>query len=362
MQRREFFNRILTTSAAFYAGCAPLKPLPSPTHSNMDKVIDLHTHWFSPEWVSLIQKEATANGAKIGKDSKGNLTLIAPGLNTPFQPQHIDLPTRLKVMDDSGVKMQALSLTSPMVYWAPPAFGLRLSQVYNDSLVKAHQQYPERFVGLASLPMQAPDLALEELKRIAPFNAIRGVYIATHINGKNLNDKSFWPVYAQCEKQGLHLYLHPINPVGESRMQEYYLRNFLGNPYDTGIAAASLMFGGVLDAFPRMEIVLPHAGGAFLALVGRMDHGTGVRPETQHMKKSPSSYLRRFHYDTVGHSVSWMQYLINQVGSDRVVLGTDHPADMSQDNPIQFIHSIPGLTELQRHDILRNNAKRLLHL
>ena len=150
--------------------------------------------------------------------------------------------------------------------------------------------------------MQAPNLALQELDRAANLPGMRGVYLATHVMGKNLDDKSFWPIYERCQALGFPVLLHPVDPVGADRMRSYYLRNFLGNPYDTGIAAASLMFGGVMDAYPKLEVVLPHAGGTFPALIGRMTHGSGVRPETKHMTKSPMTYLRRFHYDTISHS------------------------------------------------------------
>jgi aminocarboxymuconate-semialdehyde decarboxylase len=283
-----------------------------------------------------------------------------PGIGTVFQEQYISLETRLKAMDATGVDMHALSETSPMVYWAPPAFGLKLSQVYNDSLAAAHLKYPERFLGLATLPMQGPSLAVQELDRAARLPGIRGVYIATHINGRNLDDKSFWPVYARCEALGLPLLLHPINPVGAERMRSYYLRNFIGNPVDTGIAAASLIFGGVMDEYPRLEVVLPHAGGIVPILIGRWDHGSSVRPETKHMTKAPSTYLRRFHYDTISHNPQIMLDIVREVGADRVVLGSDHPADMSLERPVDFVESIPELSRSERELILGGNAKRLL--
>jgi aminocarboxymuconate-semialdehyde decarboxylase len=143
-------------------------------------------------------------------------------------------------------------------------------------------------------------------------------------------------------------------------MRRFHLRNFLGNPYDTGIAAASLVFGGVLDAFPRLEVVLPHAGGTFPALIGRMDHGTTVRAETRHMKQPPSAYLRRFHYDTISHHHPMIRYLIGLVGADRVALGSDHPADMCYVQPVDFIDRLDELPARERDLMLGGNAARLL--
>ena len=183
---------------------------------------------------------------------------------------------------------------------------------------------------MATVPMQAPELAVEEVERAAKLPGIRGVYMATHVNGKNLDEKEFWPVYAKCEALGLPIFLHPIAPVGRERTRKYHLGNFSAIRSRSGIAAASLMFGGVLDDVPeaRRDAAARRAA-CFRGLIGRMDHGTTVRKECKHMTKPPSTYLRRFHYDTITHSDSILVDLIRQVGADRVVMGSDCPADMS---------------------------------
>lgn len=361
-QRRKFLIGMAAAGGAAVTGGCVTTQNPSTLRGYNVPAIDLHAHWHAPEFVALIEKEGNANGGKVSRNARGQVVLSAPGLGTVFQEQYISLEVRLKAMDATGVDIHALSETSPMVYWAPAAFGLKLSQVYNDALAAAHQKYPNRFLGLMTLPMQAPDLAVQELERAAKLPGIRGVYIATHINDKNLDDKSFWPVYARCEALHLPLLLHPINPLAAERMRSHYLRNFIGNPTDTGVAAASLIFGGVMDAFPKLDVVLPHAGGIMPILIGRWDHGSGVRPETKHMTKAPSTYLRRFHYDTVSHSPAIMANIIKQVGADRVVLGSDHPADMSLERPVDFVESIPDLSRSDRELILGGNAKRLLRI
>jgi aminocarboxymuconate-semialdehyde decarboxylase len=283
-------------------------------------------------------------------------------LRPQFNDRYVDIATRLKLMDEGRVDMHALSLTSPMVYWAPPAFGLKLSQVFNNACAAVHLQHPQRFVGLAMVPMQAPELAVQELERVAKLPGMRGVYMATHVNGKNLDEKEFWPVYARCEALGLAIFLHPVAPVGAERMRRYWLGNFLGNPYETGIAAASLVFGGVMDAYPQLDVMLPHAGGAFPALIGRMDHGTTVRPECKHMPRPPSHYLRRFHYDTIAHSDTILMNLIRQVGADRVVMGSDCPADMGYTQPVAVVERLGELSAAERDAITGANAARLLRM
>lgn len=328
----------------------------------MAKVIDTHAHWFPIEWVRLIEKDGAKSGAKIGRNEAGDATFTTEKMTQVFRPAFVDLDLRLKAMDEARVDVHALSLTTPMVYWASPEFGLALSQVYNDAASAAHKKHPNRFVGMAMLPMQAPELAVKEVERAAKLPGVRGAYLATNINGKDLDDKSFWPVYAACEKAGWPIFLHPVDTIGADRTKKYYLRNLLGNPYDTGVAAAHLIFGGVLDAFPKLEVMLPHAGGTFPNLIGRLDRGTKVRPELKHMKQPPSAYLRRFTYDTIGHNDQIVMNLIRQVGADRVMIGSDYCFDMGDDRPVDTVGRLTDLSQNDRDLILGVTAAKLLRI
>ncbi len=323
--------------------------------------IDTHTHWFPQEWVDLIEKEGAANGAKIGRNARGNVTFHVPGMSYVFKPEYTDLNIRFKAMERAGLDMHVLSLASPTVYWAPPEFGLRLSKLWHDKCSEVVMRHPDRFIGLATVPMQAPELALPELERAAKLPGLRGLYVATSINGINLDEKMFFPIYAKCEELDWPIFLHPLNTVGAERMSKYHLRNLLGNPYDTGIAAASLIFGGVLDAFPKLKVVLVHAGGAFPSLVGRMDHGAEVRTEAR-LPNPPSSYVRRFYYDTITHNDEILLNLIRQMGADRILLGSDHPADMSSSRPADEVKRLSQLSDVDRNLILSGNATRLLKI
>lgn len=324
--------------------------------------IDIHAHWYPEQWVQLLEREGTGIGAQIARNDKGCVTFAVPQYKATFQHNYIDLPSRLQMMDEVRVDMHVLSLTQPMVYWAPSAFGQKLAQVYNDGLAETHLRHPQRFLGLATLPMQAPGLAVAEARRAATLPGIRGVYIATHIMDRNLDEADFWPVYACCEELSLPIFLHPVNPVGADRMRKYHLRNLIGNPTDTAIAAASLIFGGVLDRFPRLDFVLPHAGGSLPALIGRWNHGATVRKELAHLKQPPSAYLRRFHYDTITHDDDLLTNLIAQVGADRVMMGSDCPADMSYTRPVDVVERLKDIADGTREQILGLNAARLLKL
>ncbi|MGZ5034655.1 MAG: amidohydrolase family protein [Usitatibacter sp.] len=330
-----------------------------PMHSC--RAIDTHAHWYPPEWLKLFEKDGAAEGASLERTGKRYVIRTNRIVNA-FDEEFVDLGLRLAGMERQRVDMHALSLTAPMVYWASPGLGLALSQAYNDAAAAAHLKYPERFVGLAMLPMQAPELAIKELDRAAKLPGMRGMYLATHVNGTNLDDRRFWDVYAKAEELGWTIFLHPIDTIGADRTTRYHLKNLLGNPYDTGVAAASLIFGGVLDEFPKLEVNLPHAGGTLPGLIGRLDHGTKVRAELKHMKKLPSEYLRRFTYDTIGHNDEINYNLIRLVGADRVVLGSDYCFDMGLADPRGDVERLHALTEADRESIIGRNAVKLLRL
>ena len=323
--------------------------------------VDIHAHWYPIEWLKMFEREAPSEGGKLERDANRFLIRTARITNA-FDQSFVDIESRLAVMDRIGVDVQALSLTTPMVYWASPGLGLALAQCYNDAASAVHMKYPERFVGLAMLPMQAPALALRELDRAAKLPGIRGLYLATHINGVELDDKAFWDVYARAEEIGWPVFLHPMDTIGGDRTGHYYLKNLLGNPYDTGVAAASLIFGGVLDAFPKLEVNLPHAGGTFPGLIGRLDHGTKVRAELKHMKRLPSDYLRRFTYDTIGHDDRINMNLVRLVGADRVLLGSDYCFDMGLDDPVASLSRLKDLSTEEHEAILGKTAAGLLKL
>ena len=326
--------------------------------------LDLHAHWFPQSWVDLLVKEGAGNGGKMSKTEKGHWQIDIEGvaLKSVFRPDMIDPAIMLKSMDGAKVDARAMSLTNPMVYWAPPAFGLKLAQTWNEASSAVCQKHPGRFIGTIQLPMQAPDLAVKEMERAAQLPGMKAVYMAMHVGGKNIDAKPLWPVYEKAEALGLPLCLHPVNPFAPERMKPYHMRNLCGNPMEAGLAAGSLIFGGVLDAFPKLEVMLPHAGGPFPWLIGRFDHGAAVRKELAHMKRPPSDYLRRFYYDTVSHEPRIIRFLIDLVGADRVVVGSDYNFDMGYEQPVDFVEKIPGLTEKERKLILTENAARLLRL
>jgi len=327
--------------------------------------VDVHAHFFPERFLALVEAQGAPAGAAVDRsDPRGPALAVGKQRTPPLEARYYDLPKRIASMDRQGVQVQALSLTVPMIYWAPGELGSRLARAFNDACSEAHQAYPDRFVGCAMLPMQEPARALEELERAARLPGIRAVYMGTNINGRELSDPELFPVFERCAQLGLPVLLHPIRVIGAERLQPFYLQNLLGNPFDNAIAAAHLVFGGVLDRLPKLQVVLPHAGGAFPYIAGRLERGQKVRPEAQKRARRPvRAYLRRFGYDTITHDPRALRYLVDTVGADRVMLGSDFCFDMGYERPRAIVlNRAVGLTRRDQSRVLRNNAARLLQI
>jgi aminocarboxymuconate-semialdehyde decarboxylase len=323
--------------------------------------IDIHAHYWPRTMLDLFAAEGKRFGADFSATSDG-FSIKAPGVNQSGLPlKFIDLRQRIADMDQQGVAMQAISLTAPMVYWGDAELNHNLARSWNDAASAAHQEFPNRLVVLATLPMLDRDRAVDELDRVAKLPGVRGVYLGTNINGKDLDDPMFLPIYERIDALKLPIFLHPLNTIGGDRMRPYYLANLLGNPYDTGIAASHLIFGGILDKFPNLQVSLPHSGGTLPILIGRLDQGWKVRSETRHLAQAPSRYLKRFTYDTISHNDAIMKFIISQIGADHVVLGSDYCYDMGYERPVQFVDSL-GLAAAERDLILGGTAARILKL
>ena len=325
--------------------------------------IDTHAHYFPETYLKLVTDHGKRCGTTVTADGSG-ATFIQVGLllrTGPITRPFYDLDERLKIMDRHGVGLHALSLTQPMVYWADDDLGVKLCVAFNDAISAAHLKHPDRFIGFACLPFQNPSLALAELERAAKLPGIRGIYMATAVRDRELSDRSFFPVYERIAELGLPIFLHPMM-LNNERLKQYYLINVCGNPFDTAIAAAHLIFGGVMDVFPTLEVSLPHAGGALPILRGRMDRGFHVRGECKTIKRPPSEYLKRFTYDTISYSEDILQDLIKLVGADRIMVGSDYCFDIAYEQPVKFVTQMRSLTDRQRSQILWDNAARLLKL
>jgi len=335
---------------------------PSAPKKTAERAIDIHAHYFPQTYFDLFNSEGQRYNAEFHKTEQGIFFKTPVESNGPLPAKFIDLKQRLADMDAQGVAVQALSLTGPMVYWADGEFSHKLAMTWNDGAVAAHQANSDRFVVLATLPMLDPDRAVDELNRVSKLPGVRGVYMGTNIEGRDLDDSLFDPIFTRIEALGLPVFLHPLPPIlGGKRLQPYSLTNMLAYPLDTTVAAAHLIFGGVMDRHPNLVIVLPHAGGALLSTIGRLDHGWNVIPTAKLSAQTPSAYLHRFLYDTIAHSKPVMEFFISQVGADRIMLGSDYCFPIGYDRPVEAVEEL-RLSPEQRRMILGGTAAKLLKI
>jgi aminocarboxymuconate-semialdehyde decarboxylase len=326
------------------------------------RAIDIHAHYFPQAFFDLFNTEGQRYNAEFRRTEQGFFFKTPAESSGPLPAKFIDLKQRLADMDAQGVAVQALSLTGPMVYWAEGEFSQKLAMTWNDGAVAAHMANPDRFVVLATLPMLDPDRAVDELKRVSKLPGVRGVYMGTNVEGRDLDDPLFESIFTHIETLGLPVFLHPLPPIlGGKRLQPYSLTNILAYPLDTTVAASHLIFGGVLDRHPNLLIVLPHAGGALLNIVGRLDHGWNVIPPAKHSAQTPSAYLHRFMYDTIAHSKPLMEFIISQVGVERVMMGSDYCFPIGYERPVESVEEL-RLSPDQRKMILGGTAAKLLKI
>jgi aminocarboxymuconate-semialdehyde decarboxylase len=264
-------------------------------------------------------------------------------------------------MAASKVDVQVLSVCpQTFVYAQPPALAAAFARIQNEQLAKLVKARPDRFLAIATLPMQAPKLAADELRHAVRTLGLRGAQIGSNVAGKNLDDPALEPVWATAAELDAFILLHPINVAGVDRLSSYYLNNLIGNPLDTTIAAACLVFSGVLERHPSLKICLSHGGGFVPYQAGRFLHGWHVRKEPKSkLPKPPTESLGRFYFDTIVHSKDVLEFLVGNAGVDRVLLGSDYPFDMGMPDGVLQVRglSIPAGAQ---SSILGGRAKALL--
>jgi aminocarboxymuconate-semialdehyde decarboxylase len=326
-------------------------------------IIDLHAHFVPRSFLEAIEKDGAPFGATIRRDGADPTMMLGGRPFGPITPHYHEAKPRLKDMDKARVDMQVLSLNPPMVYWADADLGTRLARIYNDELAAAVSARPDRLAGLATVPLQDVPASVEELTRAVTQLGLRGVYIGSNIGGKDLDHPDLFPFLAKAEALRAPVFIHPIDVLGVERIRAYYLHNGLGNPFDTAVAAARLILGGVLDRLPRLQVCLAHAGGALPYLIGRLDRVYRMRTEAKgKARRTPSAYLRRFTFDTITHHEPALKYLIGLVGADRVAVGSDYRFDMGLLDPTAPVRALRPLAKKDRDAILGGTAAKLLGL
>ena len=317
--------------------------------------IDIHAHISPAGYLRAL--EAGEDWYGIAAEADDFHLTIPRTMWTPEQ--------RLTDMDSIGVDVHILSTNAAFYFYEKDAATVSaMDRECNDYVAQLVKDYPDRFAGLANLPMQDVPAAAAELERAMTQLGLKGAMIGDHVNGKTFDDPEFFPVWEVAEQTGAVILIHQGGDTLVSpRLNRYHLPNTIGNLADRAVTFASFVFGGVMDKYPDLRICLSHGGGYTCFGAGRMDRGWQVRSEARaNIVQPPSSYLNRFYYDCLTHSEEALRMLIDQVGVDKVLFGTDWPFDMCIDWPVAWVLGLESLTPAEKESILYKNLESLLGL
>jgi aminocarboxymuconate-semialdehyde decarboxylase len=312
--------------------------------------------------VEAIRTRPQTFAARIEGEGLNRRIVHDQGYAYPLFQEFFDYEAKLESMDRKGIEVAAVSPAPPMFYyWAGVDLAVEVAALVNDGVADMVAAKPDRLRGMATVPMQHADAAVAELERVVRDYGFRAIEIGTSIEGLQLIETRFRPLLRRAAELDVFVFAHPYYVGSKAGLENYYLTNLLGNPLDTTIMVANLMFSGLLDELPQLRFLLAHGGGFTPYQIGRLAHGHKVRPETQTQTRSdPHALLRRFWFDSLVFEPKALRYLIDVVGADRVVIGTDSPFDMGDTNPVATLDNVPRLTTAERQDLCCGTALRLL--
>ena len=328
----------------------------------MTLTVDIHAHIVAPEIARLV-----ADQFDPAKDPflryGGASTEYNERLSGHLLPMLTDPARRLAQMDRQGVQMQAVAIAPPQYhYWADPDLGTEIAKAGNEAIAALVDAYPERFVGMGTLPMQSPDRAVSELERVARTYGFPGVSINPSAEGVDYDDAAYEPFWKKVEELDLLVILHPNGFSNGERLDRYYMVNVVGNPLETTVALSHLVLGGIIERHPKAKILAVHGGGYLPFYMDRMDHAYEARADVgSHISQKPSIYLKQIYFDSIVFG-DGLDYLVDRVGSDHILMGTDYPFDMGEEDPVGRIARVKGTSEHDRQQMSGLNAARLLGL
>lgn len=327
--------------------------------------IDIHTHVDLPQ-VKALTRNIRVRGSGPGKqDWVSPLSAAEHARQTAaIMPKLTDPKVRIRDMDAMGVDIQVISMNVPTpVYWADGATGQAVARACNDGIAAFVSAAPERFVGIGAVPLQDIGRAVRELEYAMGTLGLRGVIIPSNVRNRDLGEARFTRFWAAAEALGAVVYIHPRGFTHAARLEKYFLWNSVGQPLEETLAMASLIHEGVMDAFPRLKVVVAHGGGYLPFYPGRSDKSFESRPEVRvNIDKQPSAYLRRFHYDAVIFDRDMLAFLVRKVGAGRIMMGTDYPRGEIERDPVGFVTRTRGISSAAKTRIMSQNAARLFNI
>lgn len=325
--------------------------------------VDIHTHFIPPAFVDDARQGRAIDGVTL-EEREGQTWMVHPqGYRYPLANEFFDLEAKLRHMDSLDIDVSVLSIAPTLLfYWLDAAPARDFCQMANEAMAEVAAQSDGRLYAMATVPLQDPEAAARELRRAVTELGHRGALIGTTMEDRRLDNPDFEPFFAAAEALGVPVVLHPYYVGLRPGLKDYYLTNLVGNPLETCVAAARLILSGFFDRHPDLDIVLVHAGGYMPYQIGRVDHGFRVRSETSAIIESPpSTYLRRFYFDTITHAARPLEFLIDFVGADRVVVGTDIPFDMADTRFADYLSEV-GLDDRAAAAVNGGNAVRIFGL
>jgi aminocarboxymuconate-semialdehyde decarboxylase len=320
-------------------------------------IVDFHTHFYPYPYLDELRKGG--GNASLEQDSSGRYVIKYTGDYNILTSPLVLLEDRLKEMDRTGVDVQVISLTTPGVEREQAQRGVKLAKVTNDAFAGIQRRYP-RFRALATLPMQDPGAAADELTRVCGDLGLKGAMIPSNVNGIPLDSPEFLPVFERAEKLGALIWIHPTSPMNSARMGDYRLVPILGFGIDTSLTVLRLVLAGTLERCPNLKLGASHLGGVYPLLKGRIDLASDVYPETGvNLRPPPSAYLKNIYVDSCGYDTSVISFVHSWLGSKRMLLGSDYPAQIADPAAVTRIKMLK-IPDADKNLILGGNAAELL--